>query len=202
MNCEEKELQVSAAHGVSRVEGMLQRPARGRPSSREGARGPADGEIGPERPRRSSLRAGLGRGAGPHPPGLQQQRGLGPLRGQVGRHRLGRRGRPGVEQGEAQRRGAQEQPHHVRGLCHGAEREALAPRTRSPQPAAATAQPAPLAARPPTSGGGSSSPLLGAGAWPARSACASRSGAVPGAPRGWILEPRRCGRCRNLRRRG
>ena len=181
---------------------MLQRPARGRPSSREGARRPADGEIGPERPRGSSLRAGLGRGAGPHPPGLQQQRGLGPLRGQVGRHRLRRRGRPGVEQGEAQRRGAQEQPHHVRGLCHGAEREARAPRTRSPQPAAATAQPAPLAARPPTSGGGSSSPLLGAGPGGHRAHARPAPGLSREPPRGWILEPRRCGRCRNLRRRG
>lgn len=109
---------------------MLQRAAE------RGAAGPAGGGIRAEGPRPPALRTRLRAGPGAHPPGLQQQRGLGPLRGQAGRHRLGRRGRPGAEQGEAQRRGAQEQPHHVRGLGHDAERGARTARTRSPEPAA------------------------------------------------------------------
>lgn len=96
-------------------------------------------------------------------PGLQQQRGLRPLGSQVGRHRLGRGGRPGSEQREPERREAQEQPHYAGGLCHGADREARAPQTRRPQPAAATLPPAPPVARPLTSGGGSASPLHGPG---------------------------------------
>lgn len=105
----------------------------------------------------------LGRRSGPHSPGLQQQRGLRPLRGQVGSHRLGRGGGPRAEQREPECGGAQEQPHDVAGLRHGAEEEARSPRTRRPQPAATKLPPAPPAARPPTSGGGSPSPLLGPG---------------------------------------
>lgn len=81
----------------------------------------------------------------------------------MGRHRLGRGGRPGSEQREPERHEAQEQPHYAGGLCHGADREARAPQTRRPQPTAATLPPAPPVARPPTSGGGSASPLHGPG---------------------------------------
>ena len=114
-------------------------------------------------PRRPALRPGLGRGSSPHPPGFQQQRGLGPLRDQMSRHRLGRGGRPGAQQRQPQHRVAQEQPHHAGGRGHDADREARAARSRSLKSAPATPQPAPPDAPSPTSGGGSSSPLLRSG---------------------------------------
>lgn len=139
----------------------------------------------------------------PHPPGLQQQRGRRPLRGQVGRHRLGRGGRPGAEQRAAQHGGAQEQPHHVRGPGHGADREARAPRTgaRSSQPAARSRHRTV----------GSSQRAAAHFRWGelesvtrSRSLAGSERMRVPlprgpRSPGGWSLEPRRCGRCRGSR---
>lgn len=130
-------------------------PARGRPEPRgeggsEQPSGP--GTPGPADPPSARVQ--------PHPPGFQQQRGLGPLGGQVSRHRLGRGGRPGAEQREPQQRVAQEQRRRFGRLPHDAERDVRAARTRSGKPAAATRRPAPPGAPPPTSGGGSSRPLL------------------------------------------
>lgn len=202
----------SAAHGVAGAEGMPRRPARGRPQPRckelEGRpparRGPRrrQGPASPQ-PRRPSLRAGLGRKR--------------PARTHLASSSSGVSGHFAAKwavtalDAEAVRAPSSEkhsavEPRSSRttsaafAMARRGKREPLGP--PRPQPAAATVPPAPPAARPPTSGGGSSSPLLRAGAGRAASACASRSRAVPGAPRGWILEPRRCGRGRIESRRG
>lgn len=115
--------------------------------------------VGPSARRHSPA----GRGARParpgHPPGLQQQRGLGPLGSQVGGHRLGCSRRAGAEQGEPQRDGAQEQPQpqplRGSGPRHGTPR-----RGKRETPSHATPRSAPPGAPPPTSGGGSCRPLL------------------------------------------
>lgn len=169
---------------------MLRGPSTRAPGAAVQGR-PRRRRQGPSAP--PAPRGGIGRGSGSHPPGLQQQRGPGPLRGQVGRHRLGRGRRPGAGQRDPERRGAKEHPQHTGGHCHRAGREARADRTWRPKPGAATLQPAPPDAPSPTSGGGSASPLLAPG--PARAgrmraqlrlgpgiAAGGRPRAVPAAP--------------------